>query len=206
MLGAHLDTEGQRQDLGSDGHVIYSLRSDYHNRANGGNGWLRLLRFSPATNKIYVSTYSPYLNQYETDADSQFSLDYDMNETGFQTIGTVNVPSDSNASMEWPGLLSGTEYEWYVTVSDGTETITGPSWNFTTGSGSISPVVTIQPISQTVNAGQTATFNAAASGTPAPAVQWQVSTGGGSWDNIAEALSATYTFACRRFRVRTSDS
>ena len=212
MLGAHLDTEGQRQDLGSDGHVIYSLRSDYHNRANGGNGWLRLLRFSPAANKIYVSTYSPYLNQYETDTDSQFSLDYDMNETGFQTIGTVNVPSGSIATMEWPGLLSGTEYEWYVTVSDGAETTTGPSWNFTTGSGSIAPVVTIQPISKTVNAGQAVTFDAAASGTPAPAVQWQVSTDGSNWNNIAGALSTTYTFTSqsadneKRFRAVFTNS
>ena len=41
------------------------------------------------------------------------------------------------------------------------------------------PAVTTSPTSQTVNAGSTATFTAAASGSPAPTVQWEVSTSGG---------------------------
>jgi hypothetical protein len=39
--------------------------------------------------------------------------------------------------------------------------------------------VTTQPLSQTVASGTTVTFSAAASGTPAPTVQWQVSVDGG---------------------------
>ncbi len=42
------------------------------------------------------------------------------------------------------------------------------------------PVVTTDPTSQTVNAGQSASFSAAATGTPNPTVQWQVSTDGGA--------------------------
>ena len=57
------------------------------------------------------------------------------------------------------------------------------------------PSITTQPTSQTVNAGQTATFTAAASGNPTPTVQWQVSTNGGSsWSDIAGATSTTYSF------------
>jgi streptogramin lyase len=41
------------------------------------------------------------------------------------------------------------------------------------------PVITTAPVSQTVVAGQNATFTAAASGFPAPTVQWQVSTNNG---------------------------
>jgi len=44
----------------------------------------------------------------------------------------------------------------------------------------IAPVVTTQPTNQSVASGGTATFTAAASGTPAPTVQWQVSVDGGS--------------------------
>src|SRR5208337_4088311 len=52
------------------------------------------------------------------------------------------------------------------------------------------------PISQTVNAGQSVTFTAAASGTPTPSVQWQVlaANGGTSYTNIPGATSTTYTF------------
>jgi hypothetical protein len=57
------------------------------------------------------------------------------------------------------------------------------------------PKVTLNPTSQTVAAGTVVTFTAAATGTPTPTVQWQVSTNGGStWTNIAGAMSTTLTF------------
>ena len=97
MMGGHLDTEGIKWDYGDAGQAIYSLRSDYQTRANGGNGWLRLVHFAPDTdptgsytNQINVETYSPYLNAYETDSDSKFSLEYDMGGSSFQLLGTVN--------------------------------------------------------------------------------------------------------------------
>src|SRR5262249_61731411 len=42
------------------------------------------------------------------------------------------------------------------------------------------PSIPTQPTDQTVHAGQTATFTAAASGVPSPTVQWLVSTNGAS--------------------------
>ncbi|HEX8919156.1 MAG TPA: hypothetical protein VF898_11690, partial [Chloroflexota bacterium] len=132
MMGGHLATEGRRDDYGDGGNYIYSLRADYQNRPNGGDGWLRLLRFSPETNRIYVSTYSASLGTYETDADSQFSLNYDMNGAGFDVVGTASVASGANASVSWPNLTAGGQYEWYLGVSDGISTTFGPIWSFTT--------------------------------------------------------------------------
>jgi 3',5'-cyclic AMP phosphodiesterase CpdA len=60
------------------GHVVHQVLADYQERANGGNGWLRILKFSPSQDKIYVSTFSPYLNIYENDTDSKFELDFNM--------------------------------------------------------------------------------------------------------------------------------
>ena len=55
------------------------------------------------------------------------------------------------------------------------------------------PVVSTNPASKAVIAGETATFTAAASGYPVPTVQWQISTNGGSsWTNITGATAATY--------------
>jgi hypothetical protein len=42
------------------------------------------------------------------------------------------------------------------------------------------PDVTLDPVSQQVNAGDVATFTAAATGSPAPTVVWEVSTNSGS--------------------------
>jgi hypothetical protein len=56
------------------------------------------------------------------------------------------------------------------------------------------PTIDTNPTNQTVCAGQTATFTAAASGFPAPTVQWQVSTGGGPFTDISGATSTTLMF------------
>jgi hypothetical protein len=58
------------------------------------------------------------------------------------------------------------------------------------------PIVSISPASQTVTAGQSVTFTAAATANPAATVQWQVSTdGGASYSNIAGASSAILTLS-----------
>jgi Bacterial Ig-like domain (group 3)/Autotransporter beta-domain/Immunoglobulin I-set domain len=58
------------------------------------------------------------------------------------------------------------------------------------------PVVTTNPVSQSVAAGSNVSFVAAASGIPSPTVQWQQSTdGGATFNNIGGATSTTLTFA-----------
>ena len=52
----------------------------------------------------------------------------------------------------------------------------------------MAPAFTTQPTSQTVMAGGSVTFTAAASGVPGPTYQWQVSTdGGNTWTNLTDA-------------------
>ncbi|MFC1727746.1 metallophosphoesterase [Patescibacteria group bacterium] len=77
ILSGHIYTEVKRTDLVNN-RPIHQLLADYQIRPNGGNGWLRILKFVPGENKIYVSTYSPWLDQYETDENSQFVLKYQM--------------------------------------------------------------------------------------------------------------------------------
>ena len=64
----------------------------------------------------------------------------------------------------------------------------------TNGTGNVAPTVTTQPASQTLCAGANATFISAATGTPEPTVQWQVSTNGTTWANINGATTATLSF------------
>jgi hypothetical protein len=58
-----------------------------------------------------------------------------------------------------------------------------------------SPVVTEQPENVTVTAGQSASFKAAASGSPTPTVQWQLSRQGGPFENVPGATSTTLTIS-----------
>ena len=81
IMGGHLDVAARRSDK-VHGHTIYTLRSDYQFVDTWQSGYLRLLRFSPANNRIYVSTYSPTKGEYYPDrTDNNFSLVYNMRDS-----------------------------------------------------------------------------------------------------------------------------
>jgi len=136
-LAGHYNTlpgEGQRTSVVS-GNTVQGLMSDYQDQPNGGNGWLRIMTFSPANNQISVQTYSPVLNQYMTDTASQFTVPWNMQNSGYTNLGTVsNVASGAHATMTWNNLAAGVQYQWYAVISNGTYTTTGPTWSFTTAS------------------------------------------------------------------------
>lgn len=71
VLCGHMHGEASRTDSG-----VHQLLADYQAYTNGGNGYLRILSFHPSESKIYVTTYSPYLNQYRTGSSSQFTIGY----------------------------------------------------------------------------------------------------------------------------------
>ncbi len=134
MLSGHVHGESRRVDV-ANGHPVFQMLADYQDRSSGGQGWLRILRFVPNEDKVYVQTYSPWLNQYESDADSEFTLDFPMGGA-FTPGGTTVVNSGSTASMTQGELLPNTEYEWQVTVTNAAgKSRTGPVWRFTTGTG-----------------------------------------------------------------------
>jgi len=137
----HSSTDGSayRAETGDDGHTIHILLTDYQDYPNGGNGYLRLLTFRPASDEIFAQVYSPYVNTYLTNASNyeQFTMTYEMPGSSggaYQVIGTrTGVSSGSIVSISWSGLGPLTEYEWYVAASDGVVTTTsGSPWSFTT--------------------------------------------------------------------------
>ena len=80
MLGGHVfnnDGESSRSDT-YQGRTVRTFVSDFQGYMNGGNGYMRLMYFSPSNNLVNIKTYSPWLDQYLTDADSQMSFPYDM--------------------------------------------------------------------------------------------------------------------------------
>src|SRR5437764_254616 len=79
-----------------------------------------------------------------------------------------------------------------------TNTTSGSTPTSSSTSTSSCPTLTVtsSPSSLTVTSGQTALFSAAATGSPAPTVQWQVSSdGGATFTNVSGATSTTLTFA-----------
>jgi fibronectin type 3 domain-containing protein len=132
MLGGHLDTTGQRSDT-YNGHTVYSLRSDYQFVGGQQSGYLRILRFSPANNKIYVTTYSPNHSTSLTDAANQFELPYIMaSAPAFTQVDSTTAPSGTDASVTWSGLSNSKEYEWYAVASNSADAAASLIWRFTT--------------------------------------------------------------------------
>jgi hypothetical protein len=77
MLAGHWTNEGRRTETrGGDSTDVFVLMSDYQGLENGGDGWLRIMKFSSTDKKIYVTTYSPTLDSIKEGSDSQFELDY----------------------------------------------------------------------------------------------------------------------------------
>ena len=144
MVCGHIAGEGRRSDT-YQGRTVHTVMADYQARTNGGNGLLRIMTVYPAENVVRVKTYSPWVDQYETDADSssQFTLPVALAASpGWQLIGTKKVASGQHASITWPARTTFTDYEWYVSLDDGHATnVAGPIWSFTTGSAA--PTVTV---------------------------------------------------------------
>jgi hypothetical protein len=72
----------------ADGSVVHQILANYQTclgppcgtsaqgtSVRGGAGFLRILRFSPATHTIAVTTYSPYLDASLSDPGNQFTLE-----------------------------------------------------------------------------------------------------------------------------------
>ncbi|MET0736370.1 MAG: PKD domain-containing protein [Microbacterium sp.] len=127
--------ESRRTDANACGEPVHQILSDYQSRANGGNGWLRYYTFDPAAGTMRATTYSPTLQQYETDADSSFVLPFPLAATEpapFTTIATRTVASGSTATATWPALAYDARYEWRAVVDDGTSTSTSSTWTLRT--------------------------------------------------------------------------
>lgn len=123
FLGGHITGEGWRVDR-FNGHTVYSLVQDFQYDANGGDGWLRLLTFSPRRNEIQVRTYSPWLDAWRRDYASEFTLPYDFGTeiADFAELGR-HAGSDGRVTQPWWGLVPGRDYEWFAVVSDGRKTV-----------------------------------------------------------------------------------
>ncbi len=58
----------------ADGHDVHQMLVNYQMKHEGGDGFMRLIRFLPDDETIHVTAYSPSLNQYKTDPGNQFVL------------------------------------------------------------------------------------------------------------------------------------
>jgi Ricin-type beta-trefoil lectin domain/Immunoglobulin I-set domain/Bacterial Ig domain len=106
-----------------------------------------------------------------------------------------NVSGATSTTLSFTTALSQNGYQYRAVFTNSAGTATTTAATLTVNSPT-PPTITTQPANQTVTAGQTATFTAAATGSPTPTVQWQVSTdNGATFSNVSGATSTTLSFA-----------
>ena len=66
---------GTLVSTGKNGNKVYQMLANYQVGVKGGNGFLRIVSIDPAKQKISVKTYSPYVDQFNTDPDHQFEFE-----------------------------------------------------------------------------------------------------------------------------------
>ncbi len=117
------------------------------------------------------------------------SVQWQVFTNGSSGWGSVPGANSTSYAVAAGASDSGNEYRAVFTNIAGSATTSAATLTLATA-----PQITTQPANLSAMGDQDATFTAAASGDPAPGVQWQYSTDGGiSWGNVAGATSTSYS-------------
>jgi len=81
VVSGHIlgDGLGRLTSEGEKGNKVHQVLVNYQMRRQGGQGYLRVMRFDPRLNKVTCRSYSPVLDRYKTDVQNEYTVDYDMN-------------------------------------------------------------------------------------------------------------------------------
>jgi calcineurin-like phosphoesterase family protein/Big-like domain-containing protein len=76
VVSGHVTSKftARRSDVGVNGNFVHQIFANWQAWTNGGNGYLRIMKFSPSKNTISVQTYSPFTGLFLTDNPDQFTL------------------------------------------------------------------------------------------------------------------------------------
>lgn len=80
VLSGHIgaDGVGRMASMADDGHFLHEVVANYQFLEEGGGGRLRLMKFVPAKNRVFVTTWSPHLAVFDEKNDNVFELDFDL--------------------------------------------------------------------------------------------------------------------------------
>jgi len=96
VLCGHWHGEAHPVAQNDEGQDVFQILANFQSDPNGGDGWMTLLEFDEDNHVINATTYSPSLDQYETDANSQYALSMNFsNRFDFGSGPLMGAPSVS---------------------------------------------------------------------------------------------------------------
>jgi uncharacterized protein (TIGR03437 family) len=130
-----------------------------------------------------AATYAGWLPPGSTSSPPMAAVQWQVSTSAGSTWTNLAGATSSTYSFRPAIADSGKQFRAAFTNNNATATSTAAT--LTVSASTSAPAVTAPPSNQTVSDGLTATFTAAASGTPTPTVQWQVSRDSGTtWVNL----------------------
>jgi hypothetical protein len=128
VLNGHLTNaqSAHRTDIADTGTLVNEMFVNYQTFPDGGDGWLRILTFHPSTNSVSAQTFSPFLNQFRTDAANQFTVLY-HNPNPASGKGTIGGKiRNSNTCALLSGITVTLAGASTTTAADGTYSLSVP--------------------------------------------------------------------------------
>ncbi len=97
---------------GENGNQVYQMLFDTQTRPGGGEGWIRLLEFSPDGQTVTVKSYSPYFDQWSFATDENYTIELsamgpmpgDANNDGqvdVSDLGILATNYGAGSGMDW---------------------------------------------------------------------------------------------------------
>ena len=121
------------------------------------------------------------------------TVQWQLSTDNAATWTNISGATATSYSVTATTAMSGYKYRAFFTSPFGTAATSPATLTISAGAISGAPVITANPVSKSAVPGAMVSFTAAASGTPAPAVQWQASSNGTTWINIPGATATTFT-------------
>jgi len=143
------------------------------------------------------------------------TLGYQWQRSIDGSISFADVVGATNATLTLTAVPLGDHgQQFHVVVSNSAGSVTSNAALLTVNAAQSAPVFTTQPASVSIVEGQNTQFEVAVSGTPAPTLQWQLSTdNGSSWNDISGQTNTIFTVTApnlanngRQFRAVASNS
>jgi len=160
---------------------------------NGRNGFLGTANTSEASDPVwstdipFAGAPPPVLPTINFTASPQTITAGNSATLSWSTTNATDASIDQNiGSIPLVGTIdvSPTTTTTYTLTAFNANGLATATTTLTVNAANVAPAITTQPANQTVTAGQNASFTVAASGTPAPTYQWQVSVSGGAFTNL----------------------
>lgn len=114
VFGGHVigcGSEKTHSTINKCNETSYVFVSNYQTRSKGGSGWLRYYTFYNDKQKVCANTYSPYLQRFELDNNSHFSINLKNMKVG---EGCANS-RECKTKFIPPGFALG--YVWILSIN-----------------------------------------------------------------------------------------